>query len=59
MLVAVLIGAPPGLMLVTTGTGGFAIETRREFDVPPVGSLTVTVAVPVAVNKLAGTCPTR
>jgi hypothetical protein len=54
---AVLIGPEFGEIDVRTGTGGFAIVTVNAFESDGLdsGLFTVTVAVPAAVSKLAGT----
>ena len=53
------IGAPPGVIAESTGTEGSVMVTVTPSDVIPAGVLSVMVAVPVALRRLAGTIPTR
>jgi hypothetical protein len=54
---AVFTGPPVGEMDISVGGGGFVMEAVTLFEVEGVAAMldTVTVAVPVAVRRLAGT----
>jgi hypothetical protein len=53
---AVLIGTAAGEIEVSVGGGGLVMETVTAFDVVvDVVVVTVTVALPTEVNRLAGT----